>query len=486
MKNFYRGGRELSICQGSNSLNSNSIDELNSPEIRGEAIVSLTSDEKNSYATYLASKIYDYQLKLKYAGIGLLTLLAMLSFDFTYAQESNKTEILPLQIGDTIPEELWDMPLLVVNHPAGKETIRLRDYSDKKLIILDFWATWCGGCIGSIRNYLKSPSSTDSEVFFQAVTYQEEEEIRSFEQKLKLFFPSIISDKMLSRYFPYRLIPHVILINEGKVLAITDSEILKADVLNSVLKKSSLAINHKVDVLDFDNRIAMKEQSNTQIKNAQRVSATLLKPIRGLGGIGSYTHDDSIQRLLIINKGLLESMYLLLDDKWRNRIFIDIDDKIKVDHLANGDDTDYSKWLYEYATGIELITTSDISRARFNKLALDYLLHGNGYRMEVVDTLINCYVISNTQTKTTRANKTDFSVSLKHLLKRLNHQTIDKPRQPIFLLDDYFDSQIAIDMDLLKVSDISYVANSLAKQGYRLSKQPKMVPIIRVREEVQL
>ena len=81
-----------------------------------------------------------------------------------------------------------------------------------------------------------------------------------------------------------------------------------------------------------------------------------------------------------------------------------------------------------------------------------------------------------------------FTVQRHRLTKRLrlNHQTIDKPRQPIFLLDDYLDSQIAIDMDLLKVSDITYVANSLAKQGYRLRKQPKMVPIIKVREEVQL
>ncbi|WP_257667471.1 hypothetical protein [Parapedobacter tibetensis] len=48
--------------------------------------------------------------------------------------------IKPLQIGDTIPEALLNLPLQVVNHPEGKETITLADYKGK-LIILDFWAT---------------------------------------------------------------------------------------------------------------------------------------------------------------------------------------------------------------------------------------------------------------------------------------------------------------------------------------------------------
>ena len=57
--------------------------------------------------------------------------------------------IQPLQIGDHIPEELWHMPLQVVNHPDGKDTITLNDYRGK-LIILDFWASYCSPCIRSI------------------------------------------------------------------------------------------------------------------------------------------------------------------------------------------------------------------------------------------------------------------------------------------------------------------------------------------------
>src|SRR3546814_10480554 len=55
-------------------------------------------------------------------------------------------DIEPLQIGDTIPEYLWHLPLQVVNHFKGRETITLNDFRGK-LIIPDFWATWCGSCV---------------------------------------------------------------------------------------------------------------------------------------------------------------------------------------------------------------------------------------------------------------------------------------------------------------------------------------------------
>src|SRR5690606_34739823 len=45
-----------------------------------------------------------------------------------------------LSIGDTIPDAVWNLPLWVVNHPDGKDTIKLDDYRNEKLLVLDFWA----------------------------------------------------------------------------------------------------------------------------------------------------------------------------------------------------------------------------------------------------------------------------------------------------------------------------------------------------------
>src|SRR5690606_8784518 len=115
-------------------------------------------------------------------------LLCFMLFNLSTAQAQSaesrtaegQTEIKPLQIGDTIPEELWNMPLQVVNHPEGKDTIRLNEYRDKKLIILDFWATWCGSCIDGMRQYLKDAERYDEYATILYTTTEGSEKINKF------------------------------------------------------------------------------------------------------------------------------------------------------------------------------------------------------------------------------------------------------------------------------------------------------------------
>ncbi len=72
----------------------------------------------------------------------LLCLCLSLSFAPAPAQSPGT-----LQVGDTLPPELWDLPLEVIQHPEGTT---LSAYKDK-LIILDFWATWCAPCVKSLN-----------------------------------------------------------------------------------------------------------------------------------------------------------------------------------------------------------------------------------------------------------------------------------------------------------------------------------------------
>ena len=50
----------------------------------------------------------------------------------------------PLKIGENLPENVWSTPLQLVNHP--QKTITLNQDKDK-LILLDFWNTWCSSCL---------------------------------------------------------------------------------------------------------------------------------------------------------------------------------------------------------------------------------------------------------------------------------------------------------------------------------------------------
>src|SRR5690606_13345909 len=88
-----------------------------------------------------------------YRNIRYISLLAILTIMCLYAVKqvsAQKAEpaatavsdIKPLQIGDTIPEYLWQLPLQVINHPKALHADRLSNYRGK-VILLDFLSTGC-------------------------------------------------------------------------------------------------------------------------------------------------------------------------------------------------------------------------------------------------------------------------------------------------------------------------------------------------------
>lgn len=151
-----------------------------------------------------------------------------------------QTEIKPLQVGDTIPEEVWNMSLQIVNHPHGKDTITLNDYRDKKLIILDFWATWCGACIASFPRMHDLEVEMADRVKVLAITTQSDSVVRNFLdkgnslhlEKLKANFYSAVNGKYLRQLFKSTSIPHVAVIDQrGVVRARTTPSVLSASNL---------------------------------------------------------------------------------------------------------------------------------------------------------------------------------------------------------------------------------------------------------------
>src|SRR5699024_1854641 len=67
---------------------------------------------------------------------GSLLFLMTILVSHLAAQSSEKLQISiseeekfqSLQVGDDIPEEIWELPLRVINHPYGKDTVTLNDY----------------------------------------------------------------------------------------------------------------------------------------------------------------------------------------------------------------------------------------------------------------------------------------------------------------------------------------------------------------------
>ncbi|NPE48305.1 TlpA family protein disulfide reductase [Sphingobacterium prati] len=150
-----------------------------------------------------------------------------------------------LNIGDKIPQFLWDTPLEVVNHPSGQKTIKLSEYRDKKLMILDFWATWCSACIAAMPRIKELEEKYQKDVTVIAVTRDEASKAQKFlttNETIKgLGIYSVVADKLLRTVFPHQLIPHYVWISsDGLVGAITSSgQLTEGNIIHFLADKTA-------------------------------------------------------------------------------------------------------------------------------------------------------------------------------------------------------------------------------------------------------
>ncbi|QEC51504.1 thiol-disulfide isomerase/thioredoxin [Anseongella ginsenosidimutans] len=161
-----------------------------------------------------------------------------------------------LQVGDKIPDQLWHLPLQVINHPEGKKTTTLDDYKGK-LIILDFWATTCSSCIKALPKLDLLQQKFREDVMFIPVTYEDQGRIDLFKQRnaiLKNFqLPFVIEDTVLKQLFIHRMIPHVIWIGrDGVIKAVTDDQYINAENIAQLLSGEEVHWPVKKDVLSYD------------------------------------------------------------------------------------------------------------------------------------------------------------------------------------------------------------------------------------------
>lgn len=151
-------------------------------------------------------------------------------------------EVYPLTIGDTLPGDL--VLTNVFNYPA--KTIRVADLKGK-MILLDFWATWCASCVEGFpkMDALQKEFNNELQVILVNAAQTEDDEQKASKLFAKrkekagydVTLPYLIGDTVLQALFPYKYVPNYVWINkEGVVAAITFSEEVKNKNIQTVLK----------------------------------------------------------------------------------------------------------------------------------------------------------------------------------------------------------------------------------------------------------
>ncbi|WP_276503205.1 TlpA family protein disulfide reductase [Terrimonas pollutisoli] len=141
--------------------------------------------------------------------------------------------IRPLTVGDTAPDIVFSN---VVNNPVSK--IHLSQFKDQ-LVILDFWATWCGSCIAKLNTIDSLQQAFPGKLKIILVnnligTGDTKETITAFFSRWNKKHPAfrsthVAEDTLAAKYFPHIFLPHYIWIAPGgRIIAITDGEALTA------------------------------------------------------------------------------------------------------------------------------------------------------------------------------------------------------------------------------------------------------------------
>lgn len=403
----------------------------------------------------------------------------------TSSEIKTTTDIIPLTIGDIVPEELWNHVLKINNSPSNHQILQLKELKAKKLIILDFWATWCGSCIGSIKKYMSSDFYQDKDIAFLGVTYQDNADVLKFNNRYEVNFATIVEDKVLKKYFPHRIIPHIVVLKDNRVLAIAQPEILNQKAIQSLkdgIYEKGLV---KADILDYDPRKEIAQQNNIAFQKATLARTTVLGPIVGLHGISSYKKNEQSQRILITNKSLQLAMYELLDSYWHNRIFLDVKNESQFNYYGQEQDLALNQWLAKYAVGVESVTPLTMPKSEMKKNAMIALLNAKGYDFQITRREVPCYVIYASRHEKIKVNNTN-NITFSELLHQLNYQPIDMPRKPIYVIDSSIRPQDSLYISHDRLGDAEYLHLTLTKSGFTIKRELRKQPVIEVSERREL
>lgn len=157
------------------------------------------------------------------------------------AQESIISE--SIQLGTAVPD--FDIHILT-NEGTTKQSIK--DFRGK-VVILEFWATYCGPCIPAMEHLNKIQQKLHNELVVISITDEDRAKVVSFLNKRPTTsLVALDHDKKLNSLFYHQFMPHTILIDPNGVLkAITSPDEITEEVIYLAKSGAEIVLKTKAE-----------------------------------------------------------------------------------------------------------------------------------------------------------------------------------------------------------------------------------------------
>ncbi|WP_343567535.1 redoxin family protein [Sphingobacterium sp.] len=218
------------------------------------------------------------------------------------------SSLVALKPGDKIPDAVWDQPLELNYFNGKKKTIKFADLKGK-LILLDFWATWCPSCIEGFPHLEDVLAINKDEIAVLLVNSTQTKDTQKRVQDLKKKYqaaygfqtslPYLFGDTIFQQLFPHNAVPHVVWINkDGILVANTYANALSKENITAVLHTGNADFHQKK--MRTNKEVALI--TNEMLNNGFYAGSVFQTYQEGLdASSGNYTFDGKRTRYKLLN-----------------------------------------------------------------------------------------------------------------------------------------------------------------------------------------